>query len=781
MRALPASFLAMLTGSGVLFAQLDANSNGMSDPWERHFNSGQLFGPGFTATGDQDGDGQENREEAVSGTDPLKYAPPEGHFIQTIRHVPATWGQEPGQNEPVLLTPEAFEIGWQAVAGKQYTLSCSPSLEGGSWLPVGDRIYTDVGGPILIGCIPDEVGGQMPDKFFWRVQAGDIDQDGDALNDYEENLVGTYYWIGETFPGIPDLWLATHYPTAGDFDPDGDDDSDGLTNFDEYLNGANPHNTDSDGDGTSDATEVNQGSNPSDNADGGMAPTDPLEEVPFTVGGDFAYWRMEIKGQGPRDTRLLRVASQFPGDTVTRALKLQRNNKYEITLHRVGGFPDWYCWEAGVAGQPIGPTFDAGPGWFQLGARNQNAQCFSVADHWLMDNRDGLLTGHLDSYFYDVASGLRAALFPVEVKIMKPDNWGVELEQQQVVLFEEEVRVRVRLPALCDTLAEALELPGFDRLILRTNGTSPEGREIAMNQQNTTLLSVAGHNDLQVCLTRTKLRDASVIPNAEQDTVHEIAWFDLVKDARSNLADSQAWEAANVGVPEKDKRGRAYNEGSLGFNGDRPIDKSFLVAGGAQVFTVEVGGTASEKRQLAEQSDVFYISGHGSYGTGTVSASGDGIQHFSAAEAKWHNDMEIVIVGGCSILGIRTKKFRYPSMSGGDQRTYDRNYGHVPDPSPGIAWEGVKPDIKLGYAFTAPLDTQGMPEIIAAYQALVNGGMDSDAAWGQANLGTKGVNACAIDTRATPHAYWFFKEVKTGWFSSELQWTRITKTVTGWE
>jgi hypothetical protein len=430
-KSIATALASLFIGTGSLFAQLDGNANGMSDLWERHFNQGQLFEPGFTATGDQDGDGQNNLAEAISGTDPLKFDPPEGQLVQTIRHVLPTWGQEPGQNEPVLLTPEAFEIQWQAVAGKQYTLTFSPDLEAGSWLPVGDPIYADVGGPILIGCLPDAGIGQMPDKFFWRVQAGDIDQDGDGLNDYEEHLLGTYYWAQETYPGFPDLWLATHYPSAQGFDPDADDDSDGLTNFEEYLNGSDPHHADSDGDGTTDAAEVNQGSNPHDNSDGGAPPVDPLEEVDFTVGGDYAYWRMEIQGQGPRDTRLLRVASQFPGDTVTRALKLQRNNKYEITLHRVGGYPDWYCWEAGVGGQPSEPTFDAGQGWYLLGPRNQNARFFGVADHWLVDNRDGLLTQHLDSYEYDVASGLKAVLLPVGLTVDANRDGKIDFGQDE--------------------------------------------------------------------------------------------------------------------------------------------------------------------------------------------------------------------------------------------------------------------------------------------------------------------------------------------------------------
>ncbi len=417
MRTLTAAILALAASPGLLSAQIDANGNGISDIYERHFNGGQLFGPTFTATADEDADGQNNLQESISGTDPLKFDPPEGHLVQTIRHVPATWGQEPGQSEPVLLTPEAFEIGWQTVAGKEYTLSFSPSLEGGTWLPVDYPIHSYFGGPILMGCIPDAGGGQMPDKLFWRVEARDVDQDGDGLSDYEEILFGTDPETPVTFTGIPDLWLTSHYPSAQGFDPDADDDSDGLTNSDESHHGTSPHTTDSDGDGTTDMAEVNQGSNPANNSDGGLPPEDPLEEVEFTVGGDYACWRMEIQGQGPRDTRLLRFASPAANYPVARTFKLQRNNKYEITLHRVGGYPDWYCWEASVGGKPEETTFDYDSGYYQLGARNENARFFSVAGHWLVDNRDGLLTSHLHSYYNDVATGLKAVLHPMEYKL----------------------------------------------------------------------------------------------------------------------------------------------------------------------------------------------------------------------------------------------------------------------------------------------------------------------------------------------------------------------------
>ncbi len=189
-----------------------------------------------------------------------------------------------------------------------------------------------------------------------------------------------------------------------------------MSNFDEYLHGSNPNDDDTDDDETLDTDEINQGSNPTDASDGGATPADLLEYVAFTVGGDSASWRMEIHAKGPRDQRILRLASQNPGDTETRTFKLRRNNRYEITLHRTGGDEEWYCWEAVVDSKPESVTFDGGDGWISAGIRNDQAHFFTVADHWLVDNRQGLLTSHLHSLGMDVASPLKAELVPVAIE-----------------------------------------------------------------------------------------------------------------------------------------------------------------------------------------------------------------------------------------------------------------------------------------------------------------------------------------------------------------------------
>ena len=86
----------------------------------------------------------------------------------------------------------------------------------------------------------------------------ETDSDKDTLSDFEE--VVTY----GTFPnspdsdndGMPDAWEIQYLLNPLIDDSAADLDSDGLSNIEEYENGADPRETDSDGDGLDDFEEV---------------------------------------------------------------------------------------------------------------------------------------------------------------------------------------------------------------------------------------------------------------------------------------------------------------------------------------------------------------------------------------------------------------------------------------------------------------------------------------------------------------------------------------------
>lgn len=272
--------------------------------------------------------------------------------------------------------------------------------------------------------VEDTDSDGMPDGWEFHngldpgVADGSLDRDNDGLTNLQEYQYGTN---PRTFDTDGDL-LPDLYEIQNALDPlvsSGEDDiePDGLTNLQEFLHRTDPNNPDTDGDGVSDGVEVAQGSDPTNAADGGNPPPDPVESIEFKVGGDYASWRMEIKSLGPRDTRTLYVVSPAPGTWEVLSHKLWKNNGYEITMHHTGSRPQdnppWYCWEGRLDNVPNVGTFPESN--FQLGARNALAKFFVVKNHWLVDNRDGLLTAHLHSEGVNHVVGKKAYLRPVEV------------------------------------------------------------------------------------------------------------------------------------------------------------------------------------------------------------------------------------------------------------------------------------------------------------------------------------------------------------------------------
>lgn len=169
--------LGLLVAASPLYAIVDSQPNGMSDLWEKHYNSGVLFSlsnPNHAAGADPDGDGQTNEDEAVMGTDPFSTALPSGVVRVEIEKHPSVDGY--------------FILSWPSTLGKFYEISISTDLA--SWAASGE-VIAGTGNDIqlLIEAAYDD--GVPVGAAFWRVEVSEDDPDNDGLTTWEENNLGT--------------------------------------------------------------------------------------------------------------------------------------------------------------------------------------------------------------------------------------------------------------------------------------------------------------------------------------------------------------------------------------------------------------------------------------------------------------------------------------------------------------------------------------------------------------------------------------------------------------
>ncbi|NQW99130.1 hypothetical protein HQ447_00625 [bacterium] len=253
-----ASCSVFLFLSSFAHAIVDTNSNGVSDLWERRFNTGSLF-TSFDPAADPDGDGWTNLQEAAAGTDPRDANPPVGFIQPETERIPAVYNtpEEEG-GEPTLATPESLHVFWQTIVGKKYSLFVSVDLGPEHWLPIGPaRIGS---GSILGALVPlTESDGNTPARQFFRVAVEDThaDNDIDGLSDSEEFHAGSSSYLADTDgDGISDYDECVIYHTNPS---DLDSDNDGVPDWDELMvNFTNPltaSGADADGDGIPDDQE----------------------------------------------------------------------------------------------------------------------------------------------------------------------------------------------------------------------------------------------------------------------------------------------------------------------------------------------------------------------------------------------------------------------------------------------------------------------------------------------------------------------------------------------
>lgn len=260
-------------------------------------------------------------------------------------------------------------------------------------------------------------------------------------------------------------------------------------------------------------------------------------------------------------------------------------------------------------------------------------------------------------------------------------------------------------------------------------------------------------------------------PEDEDDGVSEFASSDdaVTTPASSNHDDGDAFDAAMTARGWR-AVGQARDRGSEPIL--RPAaNRPFVTHAGTEQLWFTLWGLTTPRRQVRQQADWFYYSGHGLLITGVLRLPDGDI---TADEVRWDGDLDVAIIAGCSVLGIKDYRARHfppgtPILTFEQWRLASAN-GLA---SPGEEWEQTGPDFLLGYAYAAPADVQGSLDILEDFLAAVDAGNDVVTAWGMANdpaVNPTGSNAAAIDVSQDPHRYCFWDELNT-----PAVWTCIEK------
>lgn len=586
------------------------------------------------------------------------------------------------------------------------------------------------------------------------------DSDSDGMNDGWE-----YQHMASGFDPVVNNATDNNSNNNIDADPDGD----GLTNGQECEWGTNPSGLDfdgngvpdgydTDGDGVNDGAEVGQNSDPTDASDEGMPNT--RIQVPFYFGDPSGShsekYRLDITpvvGPGATPASFSWLNADY-GECETKTAMLKAGWKYEVRL----------TWAA--CNHPHDGSYY--PNYDYTLSLGQN-----VPDCVVLEDPDNLFRS--DYYGGDYYG---ASHFPVldavatitvyaitGVTICKPEgsSW-IELEAGRVVLDDENLRIKVEIAPQISSLAKCRQAFGCS-LTVKTSGTCPAGASVPI-PDDAAIVNLSGKSEIRITKTRQQLISLGLLPSKNDDGVNEMAWLDMANLSGSsgqNLSDSLAF--ATLGYAD---RGRACNDSTQTLESNPPNSipsESYFKAAGRETISVSYDSQNSEKKQIMNQSDWFYFSGHGNHATGTI----QGGFTPSMASQYWNRDLDCAIIAGCAVLDVRNYRFNSLGL------LYRWKHKDWKGAYPGEIWEGTGVKYLLGYALKAPLDTDGGSAIASAFVANIKSGKAIITSWRDANDTAKGRNACVIDCSKTPRQFWFWDES-----SGSPIWTKKEKGTMSW-
>ena len=349
-----------------------------------------------------------------------------------------------------------------------------------------------------------------------------------------------------------------------------------------------------------------------------------------------------------------------------------------------------------------------------------------------------------------------------DVVICKPDDpsWS-ELEESRVVLDDEELRIKIEISPQLQSLAQCCQMFGSS-LIIKTSGTCPLGASVPIGDDASLVNSTVNGSEIRISKTRQQLISLGLLPSQDDDGVNEMSVYDvgtLGGYKGSDLSDSAAFASLAY-----QWRGKATNERSLNLRSIPPnamLSKTFFKAAGCEVLEVVYGEIASEQKQIMNQADYFYYSGHGLHKFANI-------DDFEPADVAgfWRKDLDCVVISGCAILDIN-----------------DYNNNYIDDPedhasSPGKLWASVGPLNMLGYNHTAPQDETGAPSMIVNKWLQLRTLHGDVAAWMSANDNRSGRNACTIQRIDESHVQYGYFKRKKGYLYNSYVLTNVIERIT---
>jgi len=753
-------------------AQLDNNQNGMSDPWERRFNQGNLFDISQAAhqpDADPDGDGFTNSKESITGTNPFQGQTSEG----VIRAM-------------VAQTAAGRELKWPVVPGKRYTAQHSATLAAGSWKAVGQPMVAAKGQAEGSLVIPPHL---LAGTGFFQVAVRDVDTDEDGLADAEEHLLGTSPLHSYSLHGVGDYWLAKHFTDLGSFDPDAAPHGDGMTYREAYQLNLDPHTPrDMQARSVNNAVVGDEAFINGDFTQPSIG-TGVRKEV---TNAQWDYWDTTSGW----DTNVNGWTAVNGTNIELQKFYIAEGNPYcELQAH-----PD--------AHNGLKQTIKVVPGKTYLFMLDYRARANVTSGVQVFADETELTLSDLaevDGWTPKVATFIKPAssedeseekvevtfkitpptggtaggtgfvknvrLLPVEVDYIMPNSqtWEDVISDSRVIMNDESTKIRIQIKGI-SLYAAQLDQAGLEGLYLKTNLTRAGLPEVLLpfSHKTCTVIQKQDLTEIRYELTAFDLSALNLLPSSGQPDFSVYSALDYNAGAPSNFLDSQAFLDRMAAGLQGPPAGYANNKPNVNLFSVPPQSlphTTFMQSAGAEVLCARFG-TIKKSRQVMNQGKMFYFSGHGGdgdymYGP-TFPISDDDSVDALDLKAYWTGGLDIAIIAGCYVVNINNWHPDDITFSTG---TIGPGAGYYP----GKFMNTTGPRFILGYGNKAPADDQNSDKIIAEFtNSYLENKSTPFTAWRNANDNPNGRNATAIEKNTR---YGYFEKVTLLGVTVDYAWT----------